>query len=76
MAEVIGFEGKTFTFEDGKSVSGYYLHLAEKRAGVTGTACEKVFVSNAKLEGYVPVLGDEIEVYYNRFGKPQRVMKK
>lgn len=76
MAKVIGFEGKTFTFDDGKCVNGFYLYLSENRPGVTGTSCERVFVSQGKLDGYVPVLGDEIEVYYNRFGKPQRIVKK
>lgn len=75
MAEVIGFEAKTFTFEDGKSVSGFNLYLSERRTGVTGTAAERVFVSTAKLNGYVPVLGDKITVNYNRFGKPQSIFK-
>ena len=76
MSKVVGYENKTFKFEDGKSVSGLYLYLSEERAGVTGISCERVFVSDQKLEGYMPVLNDEIEVYYNRFGKPQRVVKK
>ena len=75
MAQVIGFEAKTFNFEDGNSVSGFFLFLAEKRQGVTGTSCERVFVSNKKLEGYEPALDDEIVVNYNRFGKPQSVQK-
>ena len=73
--KVMGFESKTFTFEDGKKVSGYYLYLSEKRSGVTGMSCERVFISDAKLEGYSPILDDEVEVYYNRFGKPQRLVK-
>lgn len=73
--KVEGFESKTFTFDDGKKVSGYYLFLSEKRAGVTGISCERVFISDAKLDGYSPVLEDEVEVYYNRFGKPQRIVK-
>ncbi len=76
MARVVGYEGKTFNFEDGKTVNGFYLYLAENRNGVTGISCERVFVSDQKLDGYIPALEDEIEVYYNRFGKPQRVLKK
>ena len=74
MSKVIGFEGKKFTFDNGRSVEGFYLYLAEKRTGVTGTSCERVFVSQAKLDGYTPKLDDEIEVFYNRFGKPQKVV--
>lgn len=76
MAKLVGFEGKTFTFEDGKSVNGFYLFTEEQRAGVTGVSCDRAFVSQAKLEGYVPVLGDDIVINYNRWGKPQSVTKK
>lgn len=75
MAEIIGFEGKTFNFEDGKTVTGFNLFLSEKRPGVTGISAERVFVSTAKLNGYVPVLGDKITINYNRFGKPQSIYK-
>lgn len=75
MGKVVGFEAKTFNFEDGKTVSGFYLYTTEARKGVTGTACERTFVSESKLNGYVPVLDDEIIINYNRFGKPQGVVK-
>lgn len=75
MGKVVGFEAKTFSFEDGKTVSGFYLYTTEARKGVTGTACERTFVSDGKLNGYVPVIGDEIIINYNRFGKPQSVVK-
>lgn len=76
MSKVVGFEGKTFTFDDGNTVKGFYLHLEEKTGGVTGIAVERVFVSEKKLAGYTPVLGDEIVVSYNRFGKPQSIIKR
>ena len=75
MSKVVGFEGKTFKFDDGKTVTGFYLFLEEKRAGVTGISTDRVFVSSSKLDGYVPVLDDEIIVNYNRWGKPQSVIK-
>lgn len=75
LSKVVGFEGKTFKFEDGNTVTGFYLFLEEKRQGVTGIATDRVFISSAKLDGYVPVLDDEITVNYNRWGKPQSVMR-
>ena len=75
MAKLIGFEAKTFTFEDGKTVTGFYLFTSEKRQGVTGESCSRDFVSTAKIGGYVPVLGDNITINYNRYGKPQSVVK-
>ena len=73
MAVLVGFEAKTFTFEEGKTVSGFYLHTEEKRNGVTGMSVERVFLSQQKLDGYGPRLGDDVTIYYNRFGKPQGV---
>ena len=73
MARLVGFEAKNFKFEDGNEVSGFYLYTEEERNGVTGTATDRVFVSNKKLDGYVPVIGHDITVNYNRFGKPQSV---
>lgn len=73
MARLVGFQGKTFTFDDGKSTEGFYLFTEEQRSGVTGTATDRVFASNAKLNGYVPVLGDEIKINFNRWGKVQDI---
>ena len=75
LSKVVGFEEKNFTFDDGKTVTGFYLYLEEKREGVTGISTDRVFVSSSKLNGYVPMLDDEIIVNYNRWGKPQSVMK-
>lgn len=73
MARLVGFQGKSFIFDDGKQVEGFYLFTEEQRSGVTGTACDRVFISSGKLGGYVPVLGDEIKVNFNRWGKPQDI---
>lgn len=67
--KIIGYQNKDFTFEDGKTVNGYYLYLTEERKNVVGEAVERVFVSSSKLDGYVPSVGDEIYIYYNRYGK-------
>lgn len=75
MAKLVGFEEKSFTFDDGNKVNGYYLHTEEKINGVTGLSVDRSFVSEKKLDGYIPVLGDEIELRYNRFGKIQSVQK-
>lgn len=75
MSKLIGFEGKSFTFDDGKTVTGFYLYTTDERPGVTGLACNRDFISTAKIGSYVPVLGDEITINYNRFGKPQSIFK-
>lgn len=75
MSQLVGFEAKKFKFDDGNQVEGFYLYTVEEKKGVTGTATDRVFVSTSKLDGYVPVLGDEITINYNRWGKPQSVFK-
>lgn len=73
MAKLVGFERKSFSFEDGNKVSGYYLHTEDTVSGVTGFFVDRSFISDSKLGDYKPKLGDEITIQYNRFGKPQAV---
>lgn len=68
MAHLIGFQAKKITFKDGNTAEGTYLYITEERNGVTGFCCDRVFVSVSKIQGYVPVIGDEIRILYNRFG--------
>lgn len=75
MSQLVGFEAKSFKFDDGKQVEGFYLYTTEKKKGVTGIATDRVFVSTSKLGEYVPVLGDEVTINYNRWGKVQSVFK-
>ena len=70
---VVGKENKTFNFDDGKSVSGLYLYLTEQHPQVEGLRTERIFISNEKLNGLSPGLGDEVNVFYNRFGKVQHL---
>lgn len=76
MSKLVGYEGKTFTFDDGKTVNGFYLYTEDQRPSVTGVSCDRAFISQAKLDGYVPVLGDDIVINYNRWGKPQSITKR
>lgn len=73
MAKVIGIKPTVFDFTDknGKKVNseGLTLYLTYESKSVEGLACESVYLSNAKLNGYDAYLGDEVEVLYNKFGK-------
>lgn len=72
---VIGYQRSRFTAKDtGEVIEGYNLYLTETRENVEGAACERVFLSAKKLGGYVPVLNDELELVYNRFGRVDRVI--
>lgn len=68
--QVVGFKVSSFKASDtGAQISGYTFYLAEERDGVTGVAVERAFLSDTKLAGYVPQVGDELYLNYNRFGK-------
>lgn len=73
MAKVLGFSHKHLSFDDGRSCDGFFLYLGDQRRDVEGLATERVFLSDAKADGYKPSVGDELKVYYNRFGKVDSV---
>lgn len=75
MYEVVGYQHKELKFQDGNSCAGFYLFLSEKREGVNGVATERVFCSDKKIGTYAPRIGDHVNVYYNRFGKVDSVLK-
>lgn len=59
---VIGFHRSSFSFDDGRTSQGMTLYLASdiNQDGGAGVSTEKVYLSNQKLNGYIPMLGDEI----------------
>lgn len=67
---VVGFRRVDFT--DSKTnavIAGYTLFLQRESVddSVVGYECVKQFVSDRV--GYVPSLGDDIALLYNRYGK-------
>lgn len=71
---IIGLRRRRFTPQDGgQEISGMILHMTEERDNVEGYAVEQVFVSDRRLAGYVPQLGDEVRLNYNRFGRVDSV---
>lgn len=67
---LVGYRRRSFKAPDtGDTVSGYYLFFTRPDPNVQGLAAECVFVSDRKIGDYKPVVGDELQVFYNRFGK-------
>jgi len=79
--QVLGYEKASFYFNDGHSVSGSYLYLKvdepNRIKNVVGMKTERIFLSDTKLanSNYTPKVGDNINVYYNRYGKVDSVQK-
>ena len=75
MPKVIGFHRSSFSFDDGRSASGFTMYLSTPiRAGEgSGVMTERVFLSDAKLNGYAPKLDDNIIVDRSSSGSARGV---
>lgn len=71
--KVIGYKQSNFRAKDGTAVEGYNIYCTYPFNSpiADGEACERLYISDKRLNdcGYVPCVGDEVEVMYNRFGK-------
>lgn len=72
--EVIGFRRYDFEDRDGKAVKGYNLYLKWTDDTTKGVACEAISLTDKKLEGYTPKLGDKLRVGYNQYKKAEFVV--
>lgn len=76
MYKIVGIKRTVLKFKDGNTCAGAFLHCTEEREDVEGVAVENFFISASKLGKYSPRLGDEITIYYNRYGKVQTIVPK
>lgn len=67
--KVIGVEHRNFTAPDGNQISGMDIYVAYEDRRTEGLRAERVFLSDRKMEGYIPVPGDYVKLEYNRYGK-------
>lgn len=77
--KILGFENVQFNFNDGKTVKGVYVYLSDNAVNpqkVTGVRTERIFLSESKAAecNFIPKLGDNVQVNYNRFGKVQSIV--
>lgn len=69
--KVIGFRKVSFQDrETNKNVQGYSLFLVRPGEGelFVGDEAQKLFISSEYVP-YIPKLGDEVQLFYNRYGK-------
>lgn len=73
--EIVGLRKYSFTDkETQKDVTGFTLHLQWYEEGTEGVCCESASISVSKLQGYVPSLGQEVLVGYNKYKKPDFIV--
>lgn len=76
LKEIVGFRPYEFTDQKtGKLISGYSVFLQWPDDGVQGLACEVVSLKKEKLDGYVPKLGDQVRIGYNKYQKCDFILK-
>lgn len=76
--QIIGIKPSSFVSErDGATINGVNLYVTYPMVGegVQGMACERLYLTDNRLAqcGYTPRLGDEINISYNRYGKPAAI---
>lgn len=76
--EVRGIKSIKFVSKEGNDISGNSLYLSyplDPANGGQGEGFEKVFLSSAKMAAlpFKPSIGDEVELFYNRFGKVETI---
>lgn len=74
--EIVGLKRYSFTDQKtGQVVAGYSIYLQWEDKQVSGVACEQISISDKKLDGYVPALGDIVRVGYNRYNRADFVIQ-
>lgn len=72
--KVIGYQDVDFTAPDGKNIQGIRLYLtapADPDRGGIGDMCNTQFITNRI--NYMPMVGDQIRLSFNRYGKVQSI---
>lgn len=71
MAKIIGIRDSSFEGKDGSEVNGTNFYLTYPLEKGTGDGCERIFMTDEKLHNgdFIPQIGDEVSLEYNRYGK-------
>ncbi len=76
MYQLVGFRKLSGTGkQSGKPYSGYQFYLTYEDPKVTGYGVERVYIGDDYLGSYTPVLGDRVDLVYNRWGNVQEIRK-
>lgn len=75
--KIVGCRSVHFTDDSGRPVDGVSFYYEQEADGVEGVMAGKLFVSEKVLENltFVPSPGEEVEVYYNKYGKVSDMRK-
>ena len=71
---VFGKKNLSFTGSDGRTVEGVNLYVGYDDNSVEGMATDKLFVPASKLPKEKIIVGDDIDILFNRFGKVDKII--
>lgn len=71
---IIGKKGVSFTSKEGNPITGMTIFFAFETDGVAGMATDKVFVPTAKMPTKDVVVGKDVDLYFNRYGKVDSII--
>lgn len=73
MAKIVGIRSVRFKGQDGEQVAGVNIYVTVPIDEDKGEGCstERYFVTDSRRANwtYVPRVGDEVRIIYNRYGK-------
>ncbi|MEL7656881.1 MAG: hypothetical protein AAGU75_13355 [Bacillota bacterium] len=75
--KVIGFKKVDFVTPEKQSIKGikvFVTYADPKDKNLNGSACESIFITEAKAGDWTPVVGKDIDVVYNKYGKVERII--
>ncbi len=79
MSMIVGLQNTEFTTKDGHVICGTKVFLTEKipEDRGAGVATDSIFISKAKSDAlsFPLAVGDEILVYYNKYGRIQDIKR-
>lgn len=71
--KVLGIQDVDYvSAKTGKRVQGMNLHCTYEQKNVIGESVEKLYISS-NIDGPIVKVGDNVDVFYNRFGSVEEV---
>ena len=69
--KIIGIRPSSFKGDKGEEITGKNIFMTFPLDKGAGLGCERVFVTDLKMADwpYKPVVGDEVRINYNRYGR-------
>lgn len=74
---LVGMRRVNFKGQDGNPVDGLNLFFQYSDRNITGYGTEKIFISAAKFNdvSFMPQIGDNCQLLYNKYGKVADIIK-